>query len=226
MENQFILRLPSDLQHIDLNQCTFTKVDDKNVILKHNDILYNGIITRPPTVIETHKIIDSKLYKISDIRSIVVISDLNSDLNETNLHESNLQDNGNYLTHPMKYAATNRFKKYEMRLEMVEEIERQVNELLLRDSQALKVEIKHQEDEEIEEMAADLEQEFEEITNYNENKEKEVEENNSANNAEIAKLSKQIKEKEELVEKTTNPILKKRFKEELNKMEEELKKIS
>ena len=63
MECQFILRLPPELEHINLSEAKFIKLDDINVMLVYQNKEYKGHIHRPPTVIETHKIIDNKLYK-------------------------------------------------------------------------------------------------------------------------------------------------------------------
>lgn len=211
MECQFILRLPPELEHINLSEAKFIKLDDINVMLVYQNKEYKGHIHRPPTVIETHKIIDNKLYKIADITGIVEIS-----------------SSGNFseyvtLTPPMKWCKERRFKKYEQRIEMIEEIEKKVKELLEEDAKAIKVEIIQHEDEKIDEMAADLEMELNnEITMVNKEINDQPVLNNSFVEQQKKQLISQIQEKEQLIIKTTNPILKKRFLDEIEKLKAQL----
>ena len=208
MENQFILRLPSTMTNVDLNEATLQKINNNTVVFKYKNKEYRGFIYRPPTVIESHKVIDGKIYKISDIQSIIrIVTD--DEINRIEDYET--------LTPPMKYCKERRFKKEECRLELVEEVEKEVRRLLEEDSKAVKVEIVEQMDEEIDEIAADLEMELDELEMTEESNQTERVERKDQ------EIEKQIKEKEDLIEKTTNPILKKRFTEELRILKEKQK---
>ncbi|OQS53715.1 hypothetical protein EHP00_735 [Ecytonucleospora hepatopenaei] len=273
MEQQFVLRLPQELQHINLEECELEKLDDINVNLIYKNKIYHGLIHRPPTVIESHKVIDNKLYKISDISAIIRIycdneinvlneENNNKDIktfanyNEENIKEENdvkghyLSKNNSYtkrkisfkdpeecpyecLTPPMKWCKDRRFKKVEMKLELVEEIEKKVNDLLARDAEAIKVEVIHSHDEELDEIAADLENELEnEFDDLDIQEENDGEKNTEDESQRLLNLqakdeiTKKLEEKEGLLAKTTHPVLKKKFSEEIRILKEELKKYT
>ncbi|KAL6121012.1 hypothetical protein NUSPORA_02141 [Nucleospora cyclopteri] len=229
MESQFILRLPENLQNANLTDAKLTKISKNKVVIEIKNKKYEGVISRPPTVIESQKILDGKLYKIANISGLIVITDEISENGEKEKSDNQTELlsvlNKSGITPPMKYAKDRRFKKTSVKIEVVEEIERLVNDLLAEDAKALKVEIIRQEDQEMDEMvaeiAAEIENEFEEAQVEQIQESPQIKEENEK----IKQIKQKINEKMELLEKTTNPILKKRFTENISKLEEELKKL-
>jgi transcription initiation factor TFIID subunit 7 len=78
-----------------------------------------------------------KLYKIADISTLIVIYENKN----FNIEEEILRLESSGLTPPMTYVKERRFAKNSVRTEEVEKIEAKVNNLLLKDSKAVKVEI-------------------------------------------------------------------------------------
>lgn len=161
MEQQFILRLPEKFQHSDPKDFKLVKISKNQVKFYVKDKEYPGIICRIPTIIETQKSIDNKLYKIADLSTLVVIyEDVNFNFEEEiKKHESC------GLTPPMQYVKERRFNLTNaIRAEDIEEIERKVAELLAEDSKAFKVETftneKESSDVDIELFAAEIENEL------------------------------------------------------------------
>lgn len=157
MEQQFILRLPERLQGMDTRDFKLARVGRKEVMLFVKDKSYPGIICKLPTIVESQKYIDNKLYKIANVSTLVVIYE-NSDFSledEIRKHECS------GLTPPMAYAKERRFNKTTIRTEEVEKIERKVAELLREDSNAIKVEVvtneKDSSDIDLEMFAAEIE---------------------------------------------------------------------
>jgi transcription initiation factor TFIID subunit 7 len=137
MEQQFILRLPDTLKNIDLKDAKIKLASQREVTMTYKDQSYPGIICRLPTILETQKNIDNKLYKIADISTIVVIyKDKNFDLNT---EITKIENSG--ITAPTAFIKERKFRPTTVRSEMVEEIEKKVAELLKEDLRATKVEI-------------------------------------------------------------------------------------
>ncbi|ORD94876.1 hypothetical protein ECANGB1_2068 [Enterospora canceri] len=192
---------------MDLSACKLKKINSTSVELVYKNKVYTGVIERPPTVIESQKIIENKMYKIADISGIVRIFSNKEEM-------SNRAGEEEVLTPPMRWCRERRFRKYEMRMKKVVEVEKQLAKLLEEDAKAVKVELIHQEEEELDEIAADLEQGFVEKDIAQEEEEKEKTPN---------EVDKEIEEKEKMIEKTTNVVLKKRFIEELRILKERKK---
>lgn len=137
MEQQFILRLPERLRSMDARDFRLSRINHREVALHVRDKTYPGIVCRLPTIVESQKYIDNKLYKIADVSTLVIIYE-NGDFvleDEIRRHECS------GLTPPMSYAKERRFSTTTIRTEEVEEIERKVAELLREDSMAVKVEV-------------------------------------------------------------------------------------
>lgn len=154
MEQQFILRLPDKLKTVDPKDCRLNKINNKEVSFYHKEKEYKGIICKIPTIIESQKEIDNKIYKIADISTMVVIYDT-----EFNLEEEIKKHESSGLTPPTKFIKERRFSKvFSIKSEEIEEIEKQVSNLLKEDSQALKVEIISNENEmDLDIIAAEIE---------------------------------------------------------------------
>ncbi|ORD97245.1 TAF7 [Hepatospora eriocheir] len=226
MESQFILKLPDKLKNINLLKAKLTKLNDKSVELEYNNEKYEGFIVRPPTIIESHKILDGKLYKIADINSVVVIKDKDVEQEVINKEIKDMEVSG--ITPPMKYCKLRRFKKNPERLKLIKEIEESVQSLIDEDEKAIKVEIINPEVKEVDDIAAEIENELkidEDIIEESIDEdfiEEELEEELIEDNNDV--LLKQIKEKEDLIKLTTNPILKKRYEHTLKELYQELEK--
>lgn len=160
MEQQFILRLPDSLLEIDPKECSLTRVSQKEVNFTVKGKIYRGIICKIPSVVESQKIVDNKLYKIADISTLVVIYENNEFILEDEIfkHESS------GLAPAMAFVKEKRFEKNSVRSEEVEKIETKVNELLSEDLKAIKVEIvaneKESTDIDLDLLAAEIENEF------------------------------------------------------------------
>ncbi|ELA42238.1 uncharacterized protein VICG_00637 [Vittaforma corneae ATCC 50505] len=160
MEQEFILRLPETLRNVNPKDCKLVKTSQKEVNFMVGARTYPGIICKLPTIVESQKVVDNKLYKIADISALVVVyedSNFNVD-DEICKYESS------GLTPPMYYARERRFAKTAVRTEDVERIERKVAELLKADSKALKVEVamseKDSTEADIDMLAAEIESEL------------------------------------------------------------------
>lgn len=137
MEQQFILRLPERLRSMDSRDFKLSRISHREVVLHVKDKVYPGIVCRLPTIVESQKYIDNKLYKIADISTLVVIYENNDFSLEDEIYKHECSG----LTPPMSYAKERRFSTATIRTEEVEEIERKVAELLREDSNAIKVEV-------------------------------------------------------------------------------------
>lgn len=160
MEQQFILRLPDSLLDVDPKDCSLAKINSKEVHFTVKGKNYPGIICKIPTIVESQKIVDNKLYKIADISTLIVIYENKN----FNLEEeiSKLESSG--LTPPMAFVKERRFEKNSVKTEEVEKIESKVNELLAEDAKAIKVEIisneKESNENDLDLLVAEIENEF------------------------------------------------------------------
>lgn len=245
MEQQFILRLPETLKNVNPKDCKLQKITQREVNFIVNDKTYPGIICKLPTIVETQKVVENRLYKISDVSTLIIIY-LESGFN---IEEEILKYESSGLTAPMYYAKERRFAKSVVRTEDVERIEKKVAELLKSDLKSQKVEIimndKESNETDIDMLAAEIENELidnsnkvvlendienilENINERSEINEKTVEIEKPKvleKKPEILELEKKIKEKEEQLEKASNPILKKRFEQALETLKEEYRKM-
>lgn len=275
MEQQFILRLPESLQNIDTKLAKITRINQKEVQFCYNNTVYPGIICKLPTILDSHKFIDNKLYKIADISTMVVIFENkcgNIDEEIKKYEESGIS--------PPTYCIKKRRQTDEtIRPADVEMIEKKIADLLKEDSRALKVEIKHNEkdvSDDLDLLAAEIEGKMiseenqqkvqniidMDITKPKQEKTSKINESNiiasqeaniekktndamlideinqelnahvkapsepskEINDSILIDLMNKIKEKEEAVSKTLNPILKKRFEQVIVELKEEYEK--
>lgn len=245
MEQQFILRIPESLR-ANLDKSKLSKINDKQIELEIENTIYKGIICKLPTILETHQIVDNKLYKSADISALIVILPDAPNNEEINKEIEKNEING--LSKPMLEIKRKRPKETAKK-EEYEEIEQRVAELLREDARAMKVEILEEEIEcEIEMLAAEIEsglpvrneteeEERDEEKDENENEDEENKERQAESQTEVkdepaedkveiyseevVAIERKIKERKELLEKTANPILKKRFSEMLKQLEKE-----
>ncbi|KAI5168692.1 hypothetical protein PAEPH01_0338 [Pancytospora epiphaga] len=132
MEQQFILRVPEQLQSLDLSEAKLIKHSPLEVSLVHGDSSYPGVICRLPTIIESQKDIDGKLFKVADISTVIVIfekTDINAIEEKTRIEASGL-------TPPMGNAREKRV----LIPEDIGEVDRRLAELLREDARAESVE--------------------------------------------------------------------------------------
>lgn len=213
MQQQFILRLPEALKGVKPGECRLVKSSEREVCFMVGETPYPGVIYRLPTIVETQKVVDNKLYKIADLSTLIVVYEDSS----FDLQEEIQKYESSGLTPPMHNARERRFTKTTVRTEDVEMIERKVVELLRADSKALKVEIVTSEETDIDVLAAEIE---------NELAEKPAEAVPAPEPVEVPapeedELLEKIREKQEQVDKAVNPILKKRFEQALASLKEE-----
>lgn len=157
MEQQFILRLPDKLKNVDPKDCKLNRTGQKEVVFYHKDKDYKGIICRMPTIVESQKEINGKIYKIADISTLVVIYDTDFNV-EDEVRKAELSG----LTPPTKFIKERRFSKVSVvRSDEIEKIEKKVAELLKEDVNAMKVEIlsndKDSSDADLDMIAAEIE---------------------------------------------------------------------
>lgn len=236
MEQQFILRLPEELKGIDFNEAKLTKISEKEVMFKYNGNTYPGIICRLPTIIESQKSINGKLYKVADLCTIIVIYNSKDIRIESEI--SKLEKSG--ITPPMENIV-----EFRRSILPPDNTEQCVAELLAEDAKAIRVEIIENEDSgsDIEEFAAELEKviptdnaneisqesEMKDIFDMGEekipttetksDKIEKIEEDSE--DSELARIENKIKEKKSLLEKALNPILQKRFIKAISDLEKE-----
>lgn len=160
MEKQFILRLPDCLKSADPKDIKLVKLGNREVSFNHRNISYPGLIFKLPTIVESQKIVENKLYKISDISTLVVIYENKN----FNVEEEVFKYESSGLTPPMAYVKERRFVRNSARCEEVEKIEKKVAALVAEDLKALKVEIINHEKEststDLDMFAAELENEL------------------------------------------------------------------
>ncbi|KAF7683745.1 Transcription initiation factor TFIID subunit 7 [Astathelohania contejeani] len=236
MEQQFILRVPANLS-IEEESFELKVLSDNKVILKNDKEVYEGVVVKLPTIIESHKTLDNKqFYKVADVGSMIQIKDKKGEdiEDDKELNIELLETSG--ITPPMKFAKIRRFRKKHTKAYKAEEIERKVEELLKRDAEAISVTIVRDgeedtametEDEDMSSMAAELEQSLLES-----DKNVEINEEIKIKKQQLAELKAKLKVKEEFMESAINPIVQRRFKEawELLKqqclnLEDEIKKL-
>lgn len=227
MEQQFILRLPDSLKDFNPKECKMVKVNQREVNFITGGRTYPGIICRIPTIVESQKIVDNKLYKIADISTLVVIYEEKS----FDVDEEIWKHESSGLTPPMAHVRERRFSKTSVKTEEVEKIERKVADMLKADSKAIKVDVMMNDsmDAEIDVLAAEIENELskgiDSILSTEENVEITVKDKIEQNkDPEIQAIEEKIREKEEQISKAVNPILKKRFEQALEALKAEYEK--
>lgn len=212
MEQQFILRLPEALRSVNPSECKLIKCGEQQVGFVVGDKTYPGRIYRLPTIVETQKMVDNKVYKIADVSTLIVIY-MDNNIDEA-LETEKYESSG--LTPPMSSARERMFTRTAVRTEDVEKIERKVAELLRADSKALKVEIVSSEETDIDVLAAEIENELAEAVLS-----PVISVTDTVVPPELVELEQRIREKQEQVEKAVNPILKRRFEQALDSLKDE-----
>ncbi|KAI5152333.1 hypothetical protein ENBRE01_2749 [Enteropsectra breve] len=161
MESQFLLKLMDDVQHIDIYNSKLQKISPKEVELTFKDTKYPGIICRIPTITESYKALENKLYKISNISTLVVVygarpSDIEAEIMK---HERS------GLTPPAEPISDIWEASNTVYSDVASDIERKVRELLEEDARASKVEIIsdiYDASEDLDELAAEIEKGYSE----------------------------------------------------------------
>lgn len=143
MEQQFILKLPDSLQSIDLSTARIVKVSATEVALSTGDAVYTGAVCRLPTIVESHKDVDGKLYKIADISTVISVlpqkTDGKRDPREKDamLRAEIQRVETSGLTPPMTHV-----REWRRRVQSSGDgIDKRLAELLREDAKAIKVEI-------------------------------------------------------------------------------------
>lgn len=234
MEDQFIIRVPetiqerinNDIKNNLLSKISIKMINQKEGILSYENKTYSGYLADLPCLIESHKTLDNRQFiKIGDISKIFIFSETE---NQKEREEASLSG----LTPPMKYVKIRRFRKRLTKAPIVEEIEKAVSNLLMKDKEAVRIDVqlinKNESDsEDVSSLAAEIELnllESERNTqniDYPETQQEEIKEKERI----LKELIGKIEEKKEQINKITNPILKKRFKESIQQLEQEKQEI-
>lgn len=267
MEQQFILRLPEQLQNADLSNAQLEFLSERDVRLHIDDDVFPGAVCRLPTIVESHRCSDNKLFKVADIGTLVLICPPGADVAA---EAERAEQHG--LTPPMAHALARRMRASAARTELFSQTEQEVQRLLQEDAKAVSVEIitGDEPEDEIDQLAAAIENDV--IGDYNSAgssvprpaQSKSISEgadaprtasqggafeaaqpngNNLAemggkedvsaqpvavraeNSEELKELNARISERQSLLEKAVNPILKKRFSQMLAELEEERRQL-
>lgn len=238
MEDQFIIRPPESIRdrvNEDVKKGLIQKLSIKMIsgregILTYENKTYSGFITDLPCIIESHKTLDNRQFiKIADISKIFIFSD-DPNMAEKEAEEATLSG----ITPPMKYVKIRRFRKRLTKAPIIEEIEKEVSNLLQKDKEALKVEVQvmnkgeSDSDEDVSSLAAEIELNLLESEKNTQNS-IEYPDTAAEDLKEKEKLLKEligkIEEKKEQITKIVNPILKKRFYESMQQLEQEKQEI-
>ncbi|KAI5192201.1 transcription initiation factor TFIID subunit 7 [Nematocida minor] len=238
MEDQFIIRTPesirekvnNDVKNGVINKLSIKMISAKEGILTYENKTYTGYIADLPCIIESHKTLDNRQFiKIADISKIFVFSDDASKAQET-AEEASLSG----ITPPMKYVKTRRFRKRLTKAPIIEEIEKAVSSLLQKDKEAIRIDVQlinksgSESEEDVSSLAAEIELnllESEKNTQnsieYQEAAPEELKEKESH----LKEILAKIEEKKEQINKISNPILKKRFQENIQQLMQEKEEI-
>lgn len=217
MEHHFILRFAKGFkENINIYESKIERLDNDKVKLIYKNKTYPGLVVPLPCIVESQKTLDNKqFYKVCDVSTLVVIYP-DEEINEN--EKKILQLSG--LTPPLKFVKARRFKKKNVKIQEVEEIEQKVQELLDRDRKATRVEIVSEDvDLDVENIAAELESNIEVV------KDVEVVVEEKGESQEILDLKKQIEEQQKKVDDALNPILKQRFQNVLNELKKKLEAL-
>ncbi|KAI5184937.1 transcription initiation factor TFIID subunit 7 [Nematocida homosporus] len=236
MEDQFIIRPPEsikdklneDVKKGAVHKITIKMISSKEGILTYEGKTYTGYLVDLPCIVESHKTLDNKQFiKIADISKIFVFSDDSANAQKI-AEEASLSG----LTPPMKYVRNRRFRQRLTKAPIIEEIEKAVARLLEMDKEALRVDVQvmnkdegDESEEDVSSLAAEIElnlMESEKITRTIEPLTTEQDnEELSKKEEELKDLLIKLQEKKEQLETITNPILRKRFQEGVDLLEQE-----
>ncbi|KAI5167107.1 transcription initiation factor TFIID subunit 7 [Nematocida sp. AWRm78] len=239
MEDQFIIRPPEsirdkvceDVKNGLIHKLTIKMVNNKEGTLTYENKTYKGCIVDLPCIIESHKTLDNRQFiKIADVSKIFIFTDQDIDISE--LEKESISG----ITSPMKYVKVRRFRKRLTKAPIIEEIEKEVAALLEKDKEAMRVDVQlinkdgSEEEEDTSSLAAEIELNLLESEKNTQNSIEEIEiDGNLEEKKEKERLLQEIKdkieEKKKQIEKITNPILKKRFYESIQQLEQEQEEI-
>lgn len=154
MEQQFILRLPEALQSMEMSEAKLLKQNDREVRLVYRGTSYPGIICRLPTIVESQKSIDGRLYKVADISTLIIIHSTAA-IDNIDAEISAAESSG--LTPSMAYVRSRRHLALP-----INDIEERVASLLREDARAARVEIIRNEESttDLDDFAAEIEKDL------------------------------------------------------------------
>lgn len=251
MNNHFLLKLPDRLTHDlrkDINNENFTNIEiytkDTSTVFKYKGIEYSTIYYNLPCVIEIHKTMDKKqFFKVSDVSNCLYVIEntghkhtepllrpekikkemaniTSHSITDPNLAKKILEMSG--ISPSLNLAKLRRFRKKTKKTTEVELRELKVRELIEKEKRASSVQIifSKEEEEDISSFAAEIENSL-----IQEDK-SEVNQDMIAKLKIIEDLNEKIRIKKEQIEATGNVIVKKRFTETLEKLEEEVERIN
>ncbi|KAI4291626.1 hypothetical protein PAPHI01_0900 [Pancytospora philotis] len=164
MEQQFILKMPEQLLGLDLSGAKLVRVSPTEAALTVKDAVYVGAICRLPTIVETHKDVDGKLYKISDVSTVVSVISRSEDMKkdkELAIKSEISRVEASGLTPPMT-----RVREWRRRApSCADGIDKMLADLLREDARAVSVEILEKEQaessEDLDVLAAEIEDDLE-----------------------------------------------------------------
>ncbi|KAH9387504.1 transcription initiation factor TFIID subunit 7 [Nematocida major] len=237
MEDQFIIRPPESIcekVHADIKKGALHKISirmtgPREGTLTYENKAYPGIIADLPCIIESHKTLDNRQFiKTADISKILIFSE-----DKARAEKASEEGPLSGITPPMRYVKRRRFRKRLTKVPIIEEIEREVNGLMQRDKEAVKVDLQlvskggSETEEDISSLAAEIELNLLEdraVQTSAEYPETLLEEQRERERL-IRELTGKIEEKKEQLARIVNPILKKRFYESIQQLEREREEV-
>lgn len=240
MEEHVILRVSEELQssftdEIETNgfpNCIFKFIDDNKIELEYKNKTYRASLIDLPTFIETHKSLDgNQLYKINNVSRMIVVWP--SDFNQKQIdHHVKIYTNSG-ITPPLKYVKLRRWQKTIRRSSREQNVKEIVAELLRKDALASSVDIQQfnmdKNDDEISSIAAELEKDlelFEEVEDIAEKKIEEETEEIKQIKREMQQIQIKIEEKRQFLINSKNPIVRKRFEDNIKNLEAEYDELN
>ncbi|KAI5181906.1 transcription initiation factor TFIID subunit 7 [Nematocida sp. AWRm80] len=238
MEDQFIIRPPEsirdrineDVRKGNINKVFIKMISSKEGILTYEGKTYTGYITDLPCIVESHKTLDNRQFiKIADISRVFVFVD-DPAVAQKQAEEASLSG----LTPPMAYVRNRRFRKRLTKAPIIEEIEKAVSRLIEKDQEAIRVDVQvvNKDGEESEEDVSSLAAEIENNLLETEKHFIPIDHLTAQDNEELIQkevslkeLLIKIQEKKEQLDQIANPILKKRFQESIQQLEQEKEKV-
>lgn len=240
------MRLPDQLKGVDFTEAKLIKISNKEVKFIFNNITYIGVIAKLPTIIEAQKNIDDKLYKVSNVSTFVVIyanKSINIDEEINKLEKSGLTPPMTGITDvwrsilppddtEQQVAELLAEDAKAVKVEIIENVENtaDIDEFAAELENAIPMESeKNEENAAVMEKSGDLNEEIKQETEMvvsNEIISVKVEEdvNKEETDNQLLEIKNKIKEKKKLLENALNPILKKRFMQAIEELENEYEK--
>lgn len=240
MEEHAILRIPEDLQSlfeedIEINgfpNCKFKFSEVKKIELEYKNETYSASLVDLPTFIESHKSLDcNQLYKSNKISKMIVIWPKEFTQDQIDHHLKIYENSG--ITPPLKYVKLSRWQKTTKRSYKEQNAKEIVAELLRKDALASSVEIQQfnmdKNDDELSSLAAELEKDLElseEVEDIVENKIEEETEEEKQIRRELQQIQIKIDEKRQFLLNSKNPIVRKRFENNIKNLETEYDELN